>query len=181
LLSLIAILVTAGLMLLGRLSQSDASMAVWLGILILFIGTSAWLAWASIRHKQNVALLTGSVYKLLASMNLGAGVLLVGLFFLARFPLILILSSVGFAMGTAMWRLALRGPRDRRWWLEHHMNAAAINFAATHDSFVSLAVGSVIPVLREPWPRALIAATVLSVALVLRWMGRRYLGTARSR
>jgi hypothetical protein len=180
LVSLIAILATAGLMLLGRLSHGDTSTAVWIGLLMIFIGTSAWLAWSSIRQQQNVALLTGRLYKVLALFNIAAGVLMVGLFFLTRFPLILILSSVGFAMGTAMWRLVLRGPRDHRWWLEQHMNAAAVNFAATHDSFLSLAVGSVIPVLREPWPRALIAVSVLSAALVLRiWMGRAYLGSPR--
>ena len=176
LISLIAILVTAGMMLRARLSVGDTSTAAFIGILIIFIGTSAWLAWSSIRHKQSVALLTGRVYKLLASLNLGAGLLMVGLFLVARFPLILILSSVGFAQGTTMWRLVLRGSRDRRWWLEQHLNAAAVNFAATHDSFLSLAVGSVVPVLREPWPRAFIAVSVLSLALVLRiWMGRVYL------
>jgi hypothetical protein len=42
-------------------------------------------------------------------------------------------------------------------------------------------VGSVVPVLREPWPRALIAVSVLSVAFVLRiWLGRLYLGSHRS-
>lgn len=178
LVSLIAILVTAVMMLLARLRAGDSSTAAWIGMLIIFIGTSAWLARSSIRQKQSAALLTGRVYKLLASLNLGAGVVMVGLFLVARFPLILILSSVGFAMGTTMWRLAVRGPRDRRWWLEQHMNAAAVNFAATHDSFLSLAIGSVVPVLREPWPRALIAVSVLSLALALRiWMGRRYLGS----
>jgi hypothetical protein len=178
LISLIAILATSSLMLVARLRVGDASTAAFISILIVFIGTSAWLAWSSIRHKRDVELLTGRVYKLLASLNLVAGVLMVGLFFIARFPLILILSSVGFVLGTTMWRLALRGPRDHRWWLEQHMNAAAVNFAATHDSFLSLAVGSVVPVLREPWPRALIAVSVLSLALVLRiWMGRLYLGS----
>jgi hypothetical protein len=176
LVSLVAILATAGLMLVGRVSQGDTSTAAWIGILMIFLGTSAWLAWASIRHKRSVALLTGHVYKVLASLNLIAAALMIGLFLATGFPLILILSSVGFAMGTTMWRLVLQGPRDRRWWLEQHMNAAAVNFAATHDSFLSLAVGSVIPVLREAWPRALIAVGVLSLALVLRmWMGRLYL------
>jgi hypothetical protein len=158
------------------LSVGDTSTAAFIGILTVFVGTSAWLAWSSIRHQQSQALLTGRVYKLLASLNLIAGVLMVGLFFAARFPLILILSSVGFVQGTTMWRLVLRAPRDRRWWLEQHMNAAAVNFAATHDSFLSLAVGSVVPVLREPWPRAFVAVSVLSLALILRlWMGRVYL------
>lgn len=43
--SLVAILATAGMMPLGRLSVGDASQAAWIGILIIFIGTSAWLAW----------------------------------------------------------------------------------------------------------------------------------------
>jgi hypothetical protein len=181
LISLIAILATSSMMLVARLRVGDASTAAFISILIVFIGTSAWLAWSSIRYKRSLALLTGRVFKLLASLNLVAGVLMVGLFFVARFPLILILSSVGFVLGTTMWRLALRGPRDRRWWLEQHMNAAAVNFAATHDSFLSLAVGSVVPVLREPWPRALIAVSVLSLALVLRiWLGRLYLRFHRS-
>jgi hypothetical protein len=178
LVSLLAILATAVMMLLARLRAGDSSTAAWIGMLIIFIGTSAWLAWSSIRSKQSAALLTGPVYKALASLNLGAGALMVGLFFVARFPLILILSSVGLVLGATMWRLVLRGPRDRRWWLEQHMNAAAVNFAATHDSFLSLAVGGGVPVLREPWPRALIAVSVLSLALALRiWMGRRYLGS----
>jgi hypothetical protein len=177
LVSLVAILATAGMMLLARLSAGEASMAAWIALLIIFLGTSAWLAWSSIRRKrQGVAMLTGLVYRTLASLNLGAGLVMVGLFLVTGFPLILILSSVGFAMGTAMWRLVLRGPRDRRWWLEQHLNAAAVNFAATHDSFLSLAVGSVVPELRQPWPRALIAVSVLSLALALRmWMGRVYL------
>jgi hypothetical protein len=181
LLSLIAILVTASLMLVGRLRLGDTSTAAWIGILMIFLGTSAWLSWSSIRHKQSEPLLTGRVYKLLASLNLGAALLMVGLFVVTRFPLILILSSVGFVLGSTMWRLVLRGPRDQRWWLEQHMNAAAVNFAATHDSFLSLAVGSVVPLLREPWPRALIAVCVLSLALALRiWMGRGYLRSGRA-
>jgi hypothetical protein len=176
LMSLIGILATAGAMLVARLSVGDRSTAAFIAILTVFLGTSTWLAWSSIRHKESLPMLTGRVYKLLASLNLVAGVLMVGLFFVARSPVILMLSSVGFVQGTTMWRLVLRGPRNRRWWLEQHMNAAAINFAATHDSFLSLAVGSVIPVLREPWPRAFIEVSVLSLALALRlWMGRVYL------
>jgi hypothetical protein len=181
LLSLIAILVTAAVMLAGRLSAGDRSTAGWIGMLIIFITTSAWLAWASIRRKHDVSGLTGGVYRLLATINLGAAMSMVGLFFVTGRPLILILSTVGFGLGVTMWRLVLRGPSDRRWWLAQHMNAAAVNFAATHDSFVSLAVGSVVPVLREPWPRALVAVSVLSLAFVLRiWMGHRYLGRGRA-
>lgn len=182
LVSLIAILLTSVVMLAGRLAAGDSSTAAFIGILIIFIGTSAWLAWSSVRSKERIERLTGPLYRLLASLNIAAGLLLIWVYLTTRgAPLFLILSSVGIVMGTAMWRLILRGPRDQRWWLEQHMNAAAVNFAATHDSFLSLAVGSVIPVLREPWPRATIAVSVLSLALALRiWLGRRYLRSSRS-
>lgn len=176
LISLLGILATSLVMLAGRLAVGDSSTAAFITILIIFIGTSSWLSWSSIRRKQRLEMLTGAVFRALASLNIIAGLLMVLLFFMTGFPLMVILSSVGLVMGTAMWRLVLRGPRDERWWLEQHMNAAAVNFAATHDSFLSLAVGSIIPVLRLPWPRAMIAATVLLLALALRiWLGRRYL------
>jgi hypothetical protein len=176
LMSLVGVLATASLMLVDRLRAGDFAIAAFLTFITVFLGTSAWLAWSSIRRRRDVALLTGPVYRLLASLNIAAGLVMIGLFFVVRFPLVLILSTVGLGLGTSMWRLALRGPRDERWWLEQHMNAAVVNFGATHDTFLAVAVGSAVPVLRAPWPRAMVAVIVLSTALALRiWLGRRYL------
>jgi hypothetical protein len=177
LLSLIGILATASLMLVARLRAGDFAIASFLTFISIYLGTSAWLAWASIRRRRDVAVLTGVVYRLLASFNIAAGLLMIALFVAKRFPLLLVLSTVGVGQGMVMWRLVRRGPRDERWWLEQHMNGAVVNFGATHDTFLALAVGSLVPVLRAPWPRATIAAVVLSIAMALRiWLGRRYLG-----
>jgi hypothetical protein len=180
LLSLVAILATSFVMLVARLRHGDASTAAFIAFLTVYVGTSAWLARASIRSKGDPALLIGPFYRLLASLNLAAGVLMIGLFLITRIALILVLSTVGLVMGTAMWRMVLRGPRDHRWWLEQHMNAATANFGATHGSFLSLAVASIVPALRHPLTSALVNAAVIVLALALRiWLGRRYLGSRR--
>ena len=42
------------------------------------------------------------------------------------------------------------------------MNGAMLNFIATHDSFIALGIGSVVPELRQPVARMLIAAGVIA-------------------
>jgi hypothetical protein len=172
---LIGILASSGVMLAGRLSVGDSSTAASIVILMVFLGTTIWLAWTSVRPKQSFEMLTGPTYRVLASLNLVAALFMVVVFAATRAPVLLVLSSVGFTTGFVMWRLVLRGPRNPSWRIEQHMNAAAVNFSATHDSFLALAVGSVIPALRAPWPRAIICGAILSLALLLRiGLGRRY-------
>ena len=74
-------------------------------VISIFIGTSAWLAWSLIRHHGDIAMLIGPVYRLLASLNIAAGLLMIGLFVVAQYSLVLILSTVGLGQGTVMWRL----------------------------------------------------------------------------
>ena len=80
----------------------------------------------------------------------------------------MLLSCLGLAFGVNMWRLALARVRDGRWWMMQHRNGAMLNFIATHDSFLALGMGSVVPELRQPVPRMLIAATVIACGVALR-------------
>ena len=82
--------------------------------------------------------------------------------------------SWALAFGANMWRLALAPVRDPRWWLAQHMNGAMLNFIATHDSFLALGVGSVVPELRQPVPRMLVAAVVIATGLTLRMTAHRW-------
>jgi hypothetical protein len=59
LLSIVAILGTTTPMLVARLRVGDTSFAGFFLFLMVFLGTSAWLTWASIRRRASVALLTG--------------------------------------------------------------------------------------------------------------------------
>ena len=88
----------------------------------------------------------------------------------------ILLSSLGVAFGLNMWRLALARHRGGRWWLAQHMNGAMLNFIATHDSFMALGIGTVVPELRQPVPRMLIRAGVISAGLLLRIAASRRFG-----
>ena len=53
LLSLVGILATASLMLVDRLRAGQLDLAAFLFFIAIFLGTSAWLAWASIRSRRD--------------------------------------------------------------------------------------------------------------------------------
>jgi hypothetical protein len=55
-------------MLTRRLLVGDSSSAASISLLIIFFGTSARLAWFSIRRRNSVAMLAGPVFKSLASL-----------------------------------------------------------------------------------------------------------------
>jgi hypothetical protein len=159
------------------IQKSNPGIAIYLLFLISMVGTASWLMWFSVRYKHDPQRFLGKTYRALATwlVVFGSGVLvvialegrLVGIF----------LSLLGIGFGVNMWRLALtKASAGRPWWLQHHMNGVMLNFIATHDSFIALGIGSLVPELREPVPRMLVAVTVTAVGIGLRaWMGRRHL------
>jgi hypothetical protein len=59
------------------------------------------------------------------------------------------------------------------------MNGVMLNFIASHDSFLALGIGSMVPELRQGVPRMLIAAGLIAIGIVLRrYFGRRYLASS---
>jgi hypothetical protein len=174
LLALIGVMTLSTLMVGGKALGGDASTAIYLAFLITMVGTASWLMWFSVQYRRTDARLTGATYRALASWLVVAGALVFSSGLLRRRPLMMFLSLLGVGFGINMWRLALARDRGPRWWLAQHMNGATLNFIATHDSFFALGIGSVVPELRQPVPRMLIAAGVTATALALRvWMGRR--------
>lgn len=175
--ALLAVLALSTLMVAGRAAEGDPGQALFLAFLISMVGSASWLTWFAVKRRHDAAGLVGPVYRALASslMLVGAAMLFLGI---ARgWPLMMLLSVLGLAFGANMWRMALTSARDARWWLAQHMNGAMLNFIATHDSFIALGIGSVVPQLRQGVPRMLIAAGLIAIALGLRfYLGRRYLG-----
>jgi hypothetical protein len=113
---------------------------------------------------------------------MAAGLALFGLGVARRQPMMMLLPLLGLGFGANMWRLALAPVRDGRWWLAHHLNGAMLNFIATHDSFLALGVGTVVPELRQPVPRMLVALTIIVVGILLRVrLGRAPAVVARTR
>lgn len=130
--------------------------------------------WFSIRYRRDQARLLGPVYRGLASWLITSGLALFCLGVARGAALMMLLSLLGVGFGANMWRLALAPEDDGRWWLAHHMNGAMLNFIATHDSFIALGVGSVVPELRRSVPRMLVAAGVIGIGMTLRiGLGRR--------
>jgi hypothetical protein len=181
LLALIGVMTLSTLMVAGRALRGDPGAAIFLVFLISIVGTATWLTWFSIRFKHQEGRLHGLVYRSLASWLIIAGAGLFALGISRREPLMMLLSCLGLGFGLNMWRLALSRVRDRRWWVGQHMNGAMMNFIATHDSFIALGIGTVLPELRQPVPRMLIAAGVITTGLVLRALASRKFLIARSR
>ena len=168
LLGLIAVMALSTLMVAGKLLHGDPAIAIFLLFLISMVGTASWLMWFSVRYRRAPERLVGHVYRGLASWLVLAGGALFWLGVSRRAPLTMFLSLLGAGFGANMWRLALSANRDGRWWLAHHLNGVMLNFIATHDSFLALGIGSVVPELRQPVPRMLIAVGITVVGVVLR-------------
>ena len=175
--AMLGVLALSTLMVAGRALMGDPGLAIFLAFLISLVGTASWLMWFAIRRKHDAAAFTGPLYRTLASWLMLAGTAMLILAIVRERPLMILLSLLGVGFGANMWRLALARTRDARWWLSHHMNGAMLNFIATHDSFIALGIGSMVPELRAGVPRMLIAAGLITIGIALRnYFGRRYLG-----
>lgn len=181
LVSLLGVMAFATLLVAGKLLQGDPGFAVFYAFLISLVGTASWLTWFSIRRRREPTSLLGGMYRGLATWLIAAGVALFSLGVVRGRPLMMFLSLLGVGFGANMWRLALAPVRDARWWLAHHMNGAMLNFIATHDSFLTIGLGTVLPEVRQPVPRLLVAVSVTLIGLSVRaWMARRPVALARA-
>jgi hypothetical protein len=172
--SMIGVMAFASLMVAGKVAQGDPSIGIFLAFLVSLVGTASWLAWTSVRRRRQPERIADGTYRVLATWLIAAGAALFGLGVARGLPLTMFLSLLGLGFGANMWRLALAPSRDSRWWLAHHMNGAMLNFIATHDSFLALGVGSVVPELRQGVPRMMIAVGLAAIAVGVRaWASRR--------
>ncbi len=168
LLSLVGVMALSTLMVAAKALEGDIGSAIFFVFLISMVGTASWLMWFSIRYRREQERLLGHVYRGLASWLMISGLALFCLGVARGAALMMLLSLLGVGFGTNMWRLALAPERDGRWWLAHHMNGAMLNFIATHDSFIALGLGSIVPELRHSVPRMLVAAGVIVIGVTLR-------------
>ena len=173
--ALIAVMALSMLMVAGKVARGEPGMGLFLAFLISLVATATWLTWFAIRYRRDAERLTGPTYRGLASWLVIAGMAMFAFGVSTGRPLTMFLSLLGLGFGANMWRLALARDRGDRWWLAQHMNGATLNFIATHDSFIALAVGSVVAELRRPVPRMLVAVGVTVTGLLLRTLlGRRH-------
>lgn len=173
LLSLIVVLLFSTLMVAGRAMRGEPAVAVFLAFLISLVGSASWLMWGSIRYRRDPARLVNGLYRGLASWLIVAGLAMFAFGVSTGVALRMFLSLLGIGFGVNMWRLALVADRGGRWWLAQHMNGVTLNFIATHDSFIALGLGSVVPEIRQSVPRMLVAVSLTVIAISVRvWAGR---------
>jgi hypothetical protein len=179
--SLVAVMIISTLMVAGKAIAGDSGTAIFLAFLISMVGTASFLTWFSFRYRREPDRLLGFSYRALATWLIAAGIALFTLGVTRTAPLMMFLSLLGVGFGANMWRLALARERRGRWWVAHHTNGVMLNFIATHDSFIALGIGSVLPELRERVPRMLVAAGITAVALSIRiYLGKRSRAVASS-
>ena len=156
--------------------------ASFLGYLLVITAASVWQSWRAIADKRDFAAYTGSTYRLLARLNIGAGLAILVLGLAQKVTLFAGFSLVGVIGGAAMLRYAKRGPEDARWYLREHLGAMLGNGVATHIAFLSIGLPRLVPVLQTSQAYQLLAwFGPLAVAVVLRYVLRaRYASGAQS-
>lgn len=121
---------------------------VWAAFLIyltIFVGTHCWTAWRAVREKGNRQAYCGLVYRVLAVVNLCAGLAILGLGAATGRVLLIGFSFAGIFAGAANLGFAYRGSTEDRWWLREHTRGMLNNAIATHISFLTLGLGRLVP------------------------------------
>ena len=181
LLAMVAILASIPLIAAALLMQGEYLQVVRLPYVMLIASTAVWVAWRAIRDRQEPARFTGRVFRLLAFAMIASGLVFFGIGVRVDNFMTIGFALVGLVFGGAMLAFALRGPASPRWWLGWHINGVCLLFAATHDSFLSLGLRSLLPQLQGESMRYLIFYSVLGLAIAARiWLGWKYLAPARS-
>jgi hypothetical protein len=180
-LAMAALLAVTLVMTVGMVLGGDPRRAMFNVYVSLISVVSVWIAWSSVRFKDDIRRYLGWPYKLLFGALLAYGLFVLSLAprmpSPARSAMVAAFAVLGLSIAAAMaWRLLKRNDSPR-WWLAEHLTGMGINFAATHASFSILAGSSVFPALKEPWVRTGILVAWMSSALFVRlWAGRRFLG-----
>jgi hypothetical protein len=179
-LSMAALLAATLVIAAGSAAAGNPMRAVFNVYVTMVSVASVWMAWSSIAHKGDIGRYLRWPYKLICCTLGVYGLALLALVpkmgIPSRMAMVGAFALLGLSIAAAMaWRWR-RGADRARWWLSEHLTAMAINFAATHASFSILALGAVIPALKEPWTRTAILVGWMTSALLVRlWAGRRFL------
>lgn len=178
-LAMVALLALTLVMTAGMVLDGDPRRAMFNVYVSLISVASVWIAWSSIRWKNDIGRYLGWPYKAICIALFAYGGFVLSLAPRmpepARVAMVFAFAVLGLGIATAMaWRWWKRADSPR-WWLAEHLTGMGINFAATHASFSILAGGSVFPALKDPWTRTGILAAWMVSALVVRlWAGRRF-------
>jgi len=179
LLAMVALLIPALPLAIRTLLYKSQLGGVFLLYLWVIVITSVWQSWRAIRDKRDWARYVGPVFRGLAWLSIGSGliVLAVGVFLAKQSQAIFIgFSAVGLLNGYSMLKFTRQPPDSPRWWLKEHLGAMIGNGVATHIAFLSIGLPKLMPMLAGPLLQNIAWLGPLALAVVARiLLGRKYL------
>ena len=176
LVSTIVILASIIPMIITKAQEGNIAFCILLGYLFFIVLTASFVTWHSIRNKKAPATYYNGFLKLLASFLFVYALAILVLGLLAGSFLQLVFSSVGLVLGGSVWRSYWIKERPANWFLAQHMNGVAVNFAATHGSFLRFGLASFLPIPDSPELNTFTQTSMIVLAFLLRiWLGKKYL------
>jgi len=148
---------------------------ILLGYLSILVISASYVALQAIRKKKSLTEYHNWVFKSLASaLSLyGLAILTIGLMSVSF--LTIVFSSVGITLGASMWVSLFKKDQNTGWHLRQHMNGHAVIFAATHGSFLRLALKTLFGFDDTPELNTVCQTSMIVLALLLRiWVGKMY-------
>lgn len=175
LLAMTAIIVTGVPLAIQRALLGHPVSAMFLGYLLVIVGTTVWLAWRAIRDRHDARRYLGRAYRVLAIANSAAGLLVLVVGLRVGQPLLVGFAFIGLTAGVGMWRRRRIVPARPRWWMEEHYRAMTANGAATHVAFLAIGLPRLLPGLADTalFYAAWFAPVILAFAARV-WLDRRY-------
>lgn len=175
LLSMLAIVATALPLAAQAYARGHAALGTFLLYLVLITATAMWTAWRAIRDRRARERYFDVRFRALAYLNVAASAVVVALGIRSGGALLIGMSTIGFAAGAQMLRLAAAPPTAANWWLTRHYTGIVGCGIATHIAFLNLGLHRLLP--GDYGALATYAGwfgPVLVAVLALAWLGRRY-------
>jgi uncharacterized membrane protein len=180
LIAMLAVIATGVPLAHALLARGTPAGALFLGYLLLLVGTACWSAWRAIRDRGDRRRYFGPIYWIFAITVFGYGAGLVVLGLRDGHPLFAVFGAIGVLAGIGAvhgWR---RSSSDPKWWLKEHYGAMIGNGVATHIAFFGVGLRNALPGIDPQLLQSFAWFGPLAGALVAGWwLQRRYGGDRR--
>lgn len=145
---MLVVTVTGVLLSLRFLVQGRMVAGVFLGYLGVITFTALWTGWRVLGAKRSPDDYITPVYRILAWLNLGAGLVVLGLGVTYQVWLFVLFSPIGILAGISSLQFMKRPPTDRWYWLYEHFGGMIGSGIAAHVAFLAFGSRRMFP----DWP-----------------------------
>ncbi len=180
LLSMLLVIVSGLVLVLGLLERGQLYGALFLGYLLILVSNSCVGALRAVRLKRDRAAYFGPLFWILHGLTATTGLGMIAVGWSIDATLFMVFGSIGlFGLlgGIRAWR---RAPATPNWWLREHYGAMIGNGVATHIAFFGIGLRRLLPDVDPGMLQAFAWFGPLAVAIgAAIWLDRRYARPAR--